>query len=281
MELKLVSDQKCFDGSQRVYSHYSEICKCNMSFGLFLPQKAESINVPVLWFLSGLTCTHENAMTKSGAQTWAAEKGLALIFPDTSPRGSDVPDDDSFDLGQGAGFYLDATESPWSQNFNMETYLKNELSELVFKNFNLAQSSQGITGHSMGGLGALNLALKNPRQFKSVSAFSPISNPTQSNWGRKQFKTYLGEQTELWKNYDPSILLESLGSQTKILIDQGTGDNFLDLLMPKSLSDQMEKNLDIGNFRYQAGYDHSYFFVSTFMRDHIFHHSNILFKTGL
>jgi len=278
MQLKLESDQKCFEGSQKVYSHYSEICKCNMTFGIFLPKKSVNTNVPVLWFLSGLTCTHENAMTKSGAQTWAAEKGLAVIFPDTSPRGGDVPDDDSFDIGQGAGFYLDASEDPWNKNFNMETYVKHELSELVFRNFNLDQSRQGITGHSMGGMGALNLALKNQNQFKSVSAFSPISNPTQSNWGRKQFEAYLGEETDEWKNYDPSILLESLGFQTKILIDQGTGDNFLDLLMPKNLSDQMDKNLDIGNFRYQEGYDHSYFFVSSFIRDHIFHHADLLLK---
>ena len=278
MQLKLESDQKCFEGSQKVYSHYSEICKCNMTFGIFLPKKSVTTNVPVLWFLSGLTCTHENAMTKSGAQTWAAEKGLAVIFPDTSPRGSDVPDDDSFDLGQGAGFYLDASEDPWIKNFNMETYVKHELSELVFRNFNLDQSRQGITGHSMGGMGALNLALKNQNQFKSVSAFSPISNPTQSNWGRKQFEAYLGEETDEWKNYDPSILLESRGFQTKVLIDQGTGDNFLDLLMPKNLSDQMDKNLDIGSFRYQDGYDHSYFFVSSFIRDHIFHHADILLK---
>ena len=278
MQLKLESDQKCFEGSQKVYSHYSEICKCNMTFGIFLPKKSVNTNVPVLWFLSGLTCTHENAMTKSGAQTWAAEKGLAVIFPDTSPRGGDVPDDDSFDIGQGAGFYLDASEDPWNKNFNMETYVKHELSELVFRNFNLDQSRQGITGHSMGGMGALNLALKNQNQFKSVSAFSPISNPTQSNWGRKQFEAYLGEETDEWKNYDPSILLESRGFQTKVLIDQGTGDNFLDLLMPKNLSDQMDKNLDIGNFRYQNGYDHSYFFVSSFIRDHIFHHADILLK---
>ena len=278
MQLKLESDQKCFEGSQKVYSHYSEICKCNMTFGIFLPKKSVNTNVPVLWFLSGLTCTHENAMTKSGAQTWAAEKGLAVIFPDTSPRGGDVPDDDSFDIGQGAGFYLDASEDPWNKNFNMETYVKHELSELVFRNFNLDQSRQGITGHSMGGMGALNLALKNQNQFKSVSAFSPISNPTQSNWGRRQFEAYLGEETDEWKNYDPSILLESRGFQTKILIDQGTGDNFLDLLMPKNLSDQMDKNLDIGNFRYQDGYDHSYFFVSSFIRDHIFHHADILLK---
>lgn len=278
MQLKLESDQKCFEGSQKVYSHYSEICKCNMTFGIFLPKKSVNTNVPVLWFLSGLTCTHENAMTKSGAQTWAAEKGLAVIFPDTSPRGGDVPDDDSFDIGQGAGFYLDASEDPWNKNFNMETYVKHELSELVFRNFNLDQSRQGITGHSMGGMGALNLALKNQNQFKSVSAFSPISNPTQSNWGRKQFEAYLGEETDEWKNYDPSILLERLSFQTKILIDQGKSDNFLDLLMPKNLSDQMDKNLDIGNFRYQEGYDHSYFFVSSFIRDHIFHHADILLK---
>jgi S-formylglutathione hydrolase len=278
MKLKLVSDNKIFEGSQRVYSHYSETCKCNMNFGIFLPENVAIKNVPVLWFLSGLTCTHENAMIKSGAQTWAAEKGLAVIFPDTSPRGNDVPDDSSFDLGQGAGFYLDAKESPWNTNFNMETYLKVELSKLIFKNFNLDESSQGITGHSMGGLGALNLALKNPNQFKSVSAFSPIANPTQSNWGRKQFEAYLGRETDIWKKYDPSILLKSLGFKTKILIDQGTDDNFLDLLMPKSLSDQMDKNLDIGNFRYHDGYDHSYFFVSTFIRDHIFHHADILLR---
>ena len=276
MKLKLISENKTFGGSQKVYMHYSEACKCEMTFGLFLPEPVEQKKLPLLWFLSGLTCTHENAMTKTGAQQWASERGLALIFPDTSPRGEAIPNSADFDLGQGAGFYLDARRSSWSTHFNMETYIKDELSSLVFKNFNLDQERQGITGHSMGGLGALNFALKNQNQFRSVSAFSPISNPTLSEWGQKQFSTYLGEDKAVWEDYDPSILLRKHGFKTKLLIDQGDDDNFLNLLMPGSLSDQFELNKTLGRFRYHPGYDHSYFFVSTFIRDHVEHHSNIL-----
>lgn len=276
MELKLKSENKFFNGVQRVYSHYSDTCGCDMTFGLFLPNIALNKKVPLLWFLAGLTCTHENAMTKAGAQQWAAEKDIALIFPDTSPRGKDIPDDKSFDLGQGAGFYLNATKKLWKNNYNMETYIKEELSELLFKNFELDENRQGVTGHSMGGLGALNLAIKNPNQFKSVSAFSPIANPTESDWGKKQFKSYLGDDEDTWAHYDPSLLLKKLGYNSAILIDQGTSDDFIDLLKPESIGKQFKENSGLGNFRYQEGYDHSYYFVATFMKDHISHHANLL-----
>ena len=276
MELELISKNKTFNGSQDVYKHYSDVCKCDMNFGLYLPEIANRKKVPLLWFLSGLTCTHENAMTKAGAQQWASEKGIALLFPDTSPRGDGVPNHDDFDLGQGAGFYLDAKSAPWDKNFNMETYIVDELSMIVFKNFNLDNFMQGITGHSMGGLGALNFAIKNPSKFRSVSAFSPISNPIKSKWGQKQFTAYLGADSTIWQDYDPSILIRKFGFETKILIDQGQDDNFLDLLMPGSLSNQLDENNALGEFRYQPGYDHTYFFVSTFIRDHIKHHAEIL-----
>ena len=276
MELKLLSENRSFNGSQKVFEHYSQICKCVMTFGLFLPDVVAIKKVPVLWFLSGLTCTHENAMTKAGAQQWASENNLALVFPDTSPRGDGIPNHDDYDLGQGAGFYLDATNSPWNNNFNMETYIKDELSKLIFCNFMLDQSKQGITGHSMGGLGALNFALKNQNQYLSASAFSPISNPTESDWGKKQFLAYLEDDLLVWRDYDPSILLKKYGFRTKLLIDQGEDDKFFDLLMPKSLSKQFKLNKSLGEFRYHRGYDHSYFFVATFIKDHIEHHANIL-----
>tara|TARA_X000001036_G_C20450402_1_gene713109 strand:- start:14 stop:850 length:837 start_codon:yes stop_codon:yes gene_type:complete len=276
MELKLISDNKAFNGSQRVYRHYSEACKCDMTFGLFLPEISGRKKVPILWFLSGLTCTHENAMTKSGAQQWASEKGLALVFPDTSPRGVSVPNHNDFDLGQGAGFYLDASNPSWSNHFNMETYIKDELSALIIDKFNLDNLKQGITGHSMGGLGALNFGIKNQQLFQSVSAFSPIANPTASEWGQKQFAEYLGNDRLVWDEYDPSILLKKNGIKSKLLIDQGKDDNFFKLLLPGSLSDQFKTNQNLGLFRYHPGYDHSYFFVSTFIKDHVDHHASIL-----
>ncbi len=276
MGLTLLSDNKMFNGSQRVYSHYSEACKCDMTFGLFLPEISSLEKVPILWFLSGLTCTHENAMTKAGSQKWASEKGIALIFPDTSPRGDSVPNHEDFDLGQGAGFYLDATTPGWSNHFNMETYIKDELSTLIFDNFNLDQLKQGIMGHSMGGLGALNFGFKNQNRFQSVSAFSPIANPTESDWGQKQFLAYLGEDKAIWNDYDPSILIDKYGFHKPILIDQGEKDSFLKLLMPSSLSNKFEHNKTLGQFRYHSGYDHSYFFVATFIKDHIEYHAKIL-----
>ena len=276
MELKAISENRLFNGTQTVFSHYSEVCRCDMTFGLFLPSEVLEKTVPLIWFLSGLTCTHENAMTKAGAQQWASANQLAIIFPDTSPRGKHVVDDSSYDLGQGAGFYLDANQSPWSEHFNMDTYIKEELNTLIFRNFEVDQFMQGITGHSMGGLGALNLALKNQDQFRSVSAFSPIANPTESEWGQKQFSAYLGEDPVLWKDYDPSILLKKHGFPTKLLIDQGKDDNFYNLLRPGSLSDQFSANKALGEFRYHNGYDHSYFFISTFIKDHLEHHVKIL-----
>ncbi|MEE2773688.1 MAG: S-formylglutathione hydrolase [Pseudomonadota bacterium] len=274
--MKKKSANKIFEGTQYVYSHYSETCRCDMTFAVFLPEESLHRKVPVIWFLSGLTCTHENAMFKAGAQQWAAEKGVAIIYPDTSPRGENIPNDDSFDLGQGAGFYLNSTEKPWKENFQMEEYIVTELQSLVFENLNLNYNRQGVMGHSMGGMGALNFAIKNPKQYLSVSAFSPIVNPTESDWGRKQFKSYLGGNVDRWKEYDPCLLLKSLGTDKEILVDQGTNDEFLELLQPNNFLEKFDRKEVNGNFRYQKGYDHSYFFVSTFIRDHIYHHIKYL-----
>ncbi len=252
-----VAESKCFEGKQYVLSHKSRYCACEMTFGIYIPEKTISSRPPVIWYLSGLTCTHENAMVKSGVQRWASEKGIAVVFPDTSPRGKDVPDDPNFDLGQGAGFYVDSTKDPWKKNFQMWSYILKELPELIFSNFSLNEGKQSIMGHSMGGLGALNMAFRNPKTFKCVSAFAPISNPTAGVWGRKQFEAYLGSEKELWQEYDPSILLHKLGYPGNIMIDQGTKDDFLDKLMLNVL----EKHINLRNkgavARYQEGYDHS------------------------
>jgi S-formylglutathione hydrolase len=188
--METVSENRCFGGVQGVYKHRSTATGTDMTFALFLPAEAQDGPVPLLWFLSGLTCTHENAMVKAGAQAWAAEQGIAIVFPDTSPRGDDVPNDEAYDLGQGAGFYIDATQEPWSQHFKMWTYTAEELPALLGETFALDMTRQSITGHSMGGHGALTLAMALPGRFKSVSAFAPICNPTNSEWGRKQFTAY-------------------------------------------------------------------------------------------
>ena len=195
--METISENKCFDGIQGVYRHASAATGCDMTFGLFLPEEAQDGPVPVLWYLSGLTCTHENAMTKAGAQAWAAEQGIALVFPDTSPRGEGVADDDAYDLGQGAGFYVNAMQAPWAPHFRMWDYIVEDLPELLGQHFALDLDRQGITGHSMGGHGALTLAMNLPDRFRSVSAFAPISNPTASDWGRKQLRAYLGEDLSL------------------------------------------------------------------------------------
>jgi S-formylglutathione hydrolase len=184
--METLSENFCFGGTQGVFKHYSESCKCDMTFAVYLPPQAKMNKVPVLWYLSGLTCTHENAMVKATAQGWAAENGIALIFPDTSPRGENVPNHDDYDLGQGAGFYVNATTDKWSENFQMWDYITIELPKLIFENFPLLKNAQGITGHSMGGHGALTMAMTLPDQYQSVSAFAPIGNPTKSEWGQKQ-----------------------------------------------------------------------------------------------
>ena len=270
--LNQISKSKCFEGDQLVFSHYSQVCNCNMTFAIYLPTFKSNEKIPLIWFLSGLTCTHENAMVKSGIQRWASEEKIAVIFPDTSPRGDGVPDDESFDLGQGAGFYVNSTENPWKKNFQMWSYIVDELPNLVLKEFPLDQDKQSIMGHSMGGLGALNVAFRNPEIYKTVSAFAPISNPTKGVWGQKQFEAYLGKDEEKWKKYDPSILLNELGYKGKILVDQGTKDDFLKSLMPETLEKILKQRTNGDKIRYQKDYDHSYFFVSSFLRDHILWH---------
>ena len=274
--METVSENACFGGVQGVYKHASDACKCDMTFGLFLPEEAKDGPVPVLWYLSGLTCTHENAMTKAGAQGWAAEQGIALVFPDTSPRGEGVADDDAFDMGQGAGFYVNATQDPWAKHFRMWDYVGEELPALVAQEFAVDASRQGITGHSMGGHGALTIAMANPGQFASVSAFAPIANPSQSDWGRKQLGAYLGSDESAWAKHDATVQMEAVGFEGSVLIDQGGSDQFLDLLKPEALSHAMAARRQDGVFRMQAGYDHSYFFVSTFMPDHIAFHADAL-----
>ncbi len=248
-----------------------------MTFGLFLPEAAKIAPVPVIWFLSGLTCTHENAMVKAGMQAWAAEYGVAVVFPDTSPRGDSVADDDAYDLGQGAGFYVNATQDPWAPHFQMYDYIVSELPDLLAAEFAIDPSRQSITGHSMGGHGALTIAMSNPGRFKSVSAFAPICNPTESDWGKKPVTAYLGENPEVWKAHDSTLIMRETGFGGPVLIDTGTTDQFIDLLMPEALSQAMAARRQEGYFRMQKGYDHSYFFISTFMEDHISFHANALF----
>ena len=269
------SENACFGGVQGIYTHSSKATGTDMTFGLYLPPAAKDGPVPLIWYLSGLTCTHENAMTKAGAQSWCAENAVAMVFPDTSPRGEGVANDDAYDLGQGAGFYIDATESPWSPHFNMESYILTDLSELLFNEFPLDADLQGITGHSMGGHGALTLAMKSPGRFKSISAFAPICNPTGSDWGKKQFEAYLGS-VGAGEAHDATMLVNSGKLDAPLLIDTGTDDQFGDLLKTEALAAALAETRSEATLRLQKGYDHSYFFVSTFMEDHVAFHADHL-----
>jgi S-formylglutathione hydrolase len=275
--MKTLSESRAFRGVQGVYSHASTACACDMTFGLFLPEEAEREPVPVLWYLSGLTCTHENAMVKAGAQKWAAEAGVALVFPDTSPRGEGVANHADYDLGQGAGFYVNATEKLWKQHFRMWDYVTDELPRLIFSAFPVAEERQAITGHSMGGHGALTIAMSFPGRFQSVSAFAPIAHPTASDWGRKQFTAYLGKDEAKWAPHDATLLMRKRGFDGPILIDQGTSDQFLDLLMPEALAEAMAARRQEGSFRMQKGYDHSYFFVASLIEEHMGFHARALY----
>lgn len=276
--MKTISENKCFGGTQGVYSHASRACDCDMTFGLFLPEEAQNGPVPLLWYLSGLTCTHENAMAKAGAQAWAAEQGIAVIYPDTSPRGDGVADDEAYDLGQGAGFYVNATQAPWAAHFRMWDYIADELPRVVTTNFAIDETRQSITGHSMGGHGALTLAMGLPGRFRSVSAFAPIANPTASDWGQKQLSAYLGDDTSGWAAHDASLLMAQGGFDGPVLIDQGSEDQFLDLLKPESLAAAIATHRQDAVFRMQKGYDHSYFFVASFMEDHVNFHAEALWS---
>ncbi len=273
--MEVVSQNRCFGGVQAVYTHASETCGVPMTFGVYLPPQAESGSVPVLWYLSGLTCTHENAMTKAGLQRHAAESGIAVVFPDTSPRGEGVADDQAYDLGQGAGFYVNAEREPWAPHYRMYDYVVSELRDLVQRELPVADR-HGITGHSMGGHGALTIALRNPDRFQSLSAFAPITNPTRSDWGRKQLSAYLGDDEALWADHDACLLLEERGWPADILIDQGSQDQFLDLLRPEALASVMARQRQPGVIRMQQGYDHSYYFVATFAADHVAWHAERL-----
>ena len=275
--METVSENACFGGVQGVYRHASSACQCDMTFGLFLPAEANDGPVPVLWYLSGLTCTHENAMTKAGAQAWAAEQGIAVVFPDTSPRGEGVADHADYDLGQGAGFYVNATQTPWAPHFNMWDYVAEELPALLAENFAIDMDRQAITGHSMGGHGALTLAMNLPGRYRSVSAFAPISNPTGADWGRKQLAAYLGEDEATWAKHDASLLMKEKGFDGPVLIDTGASDQFIDLLRPEALAQAIAERRQQATYRLQPDYDHSYFFVSTFMEDHITFHAEALY----
>jgi S-formylglutathione hydrolase len=274
--MKTISENRAFGGVQGVYSHDSEATGTGMTFGLYLPPQAEAGPVPLVWYLSGLTCTHENAMVKAGAQAHAARHGLAVVFPDTSPRGEGVADDEAYDLGQGAGFYVNATEAPWAPQFRMWDYIADDLPRLLFNAFPLDEERQGITGHSMGGHGALTLAMRFPGRFRAVSAFAPIAHPAASDWGRKQFTAYLGEDEGAWAPHDATLLMRDKGVQGEVLIDQGSKDQFLHLLKPESLAEAMASRRQAGAFRMREGYDHSYFFVATFMEEHVAFHARAL-----
>ncbi len=278
MKLELLNQARCFGGEQRYYKHASTALACDMRFSVYLPPQAQKADCPVVWYLSGLTCTEDNATVKAGFQRTAAELGLIIVCPDTSPRGDHVPDDEAYDFGKGAGFYLDATEQPWVKNFQMETYITKELSELIGAELPVDMSKQGITGHSMGGHGALTLALKNPERYKSVSAFSPICSPIECPWGRKALAGYLGQNQAAWRRHDACALLADNGPiDAEILVDQGLADDFLETqLKPELLEAAAETSGQKITVRRQAGYDHSYFFIASFIEDHLRFHGERL-----
>ena len=280
MALKLNSQYACFGGTVQFYSHFSEVCNSAMKFSVYIPPQAQSEPVPVLYFLSGLTCTEENFMTKAGAQQFAAKYGVMLVAPDTSPRTTGtVGEEDDWDLGTGAGFYVDATEMPWRSHYNMYSYVVNELPQLIVENFSVKGDRQGIFGHSMGGHGALVCALRNGDRYRSVSAFAPIVAPMQCPWGKKAFSHYLGHDSDLWKPYDASELIQINPFPASILIDQGTADTFLEKqLMPQVFEQACDRAAQSLNLRMQEGYDHSYYFISTFIEDHIRHHAEQLWQ---
>ncbi len=273
------SANKSFGGKQGVYTHDSDATGTGMTFAVYEPPQAANGPVPVLWYLSGLTCTHENAMVKAGAQAHAAERGLILVMPDTSPRGDGVPDDPNgaYDFGLGAGFYVNATQSPWSANYHMAHYIEDELPSVIAANFAADMDRQGITGHSMGGHGALTIALRNPGKFRSLSAFSPIVSPMNCPWGHKALGGYLGDDREAWKPYDACTLVATAAERLHILVDQGDADNFLEEQLKPHLLEQACAAVDHPlTLRMQPGYDHSYFFIATFMADHINWHADAL-----
>ncbi|GJM02255.1 MAG: S-formylglutathione hydrolase [Rhodomicrobium sp.] len=279
MSLNEIGNNKSFGGQQKRFEHQSESCNCKMTFSIYLPKEAEQTAVPLLYWLSGLTCTDENFVTKAGAQQYASEHGIAIVAPDTSPRGEGVADDPegAYDFGLGAGFYVNATEAPFASHYKMYDYITKELPALINANFNVDPSRTGIFGHSMGGHGALTIALNNPGVYKSVSAFAPISSPMNCPWGEKALSGYLGSDRETWKKHDAAHMITVATEQLPMLIDQGTGDNFLEEQLKPELLEAAAKSANYPiTLRMQPGYDHSYFFMASFMGDHIAHHVKAL-----
>ena len=276
--MKKLESIKEFDGFLERYSHDSACCGCEMTFSIYLPKQAKNQQVPALYWLSGLTCNDDNFRVKAGAARYASEQGIALIIPDTSPRGADVPDyPERYDIGIAAGFYVDATESPWQTNYQMYSYITKELPALIEKEFPVLAGIKSISGHSMGGHGALICALKNPTEYCSVSAFAPICNPYEVPWGKTAFGTYLGADETTWQAYDAVHLIKNQHRVDTILIDQGTADEFLqEQLKPEALVQACEANNINLNLRMQDGYDHSYHFISSFIGEHIAYHANYL-----
>lgn len=279
MSLEIVSSNKSFAGWHKRYRHRSTTLQCEMTFGIYLPPQAEQgAQLPVLYWLSGLTCTDENFMHKAGAQRMAAELGLIIVAPDTSPRGADVPGDPdgAWDFGHGAGFYLNATQAPWAQHYRMHDYVVDELPALIEAHFP-ASAKRGVSGHSMGGHGALVCALRNPGRYQSLSAFAPISNPSQCPWGEKAFSRYLGADRTTWQAWDACALLADASEKLPILVDQGDRDDFLpQQLKPSALQAAAEAAGHPLTLRMQPGYDHSYYFIASFIDDHLRHHAAAL-----
>jgi S-formylglutathione hydrolase len=279
LSFEVVSQSRSFGGTQFVYRHASHETGTPMRLAAFVPPQANGSKVPVVWFLSGLTCTEENFTVKAGAQRMASELGLILIAPDTSPRGESVPDDAerAYDFGLGAGFYVDATQEPWTRNYRMRSYIEHELPALVAQNLPADMGRQGMTGHSMGGHGALTIALRNPGRFKAVSAFAPIASPMNCPWGEKALSNYIGPDRAAWRDYDACALIESGARLPDLLVDQGTADSFLDSqLKPQLLEAACARAGQPLTLRMQEGYDHSYFFIATFIEDHLRWHAERL-----
>lgn len=275
--INLLSENSCFDGTVGFYSHQSQICNSEMRFSIYQPPQASIQSVPVLYFLSGLTCTEENFTFKAGAQRFAAQYGLMLVVPDTSPRNTGIQgENDDWDFGSGASFYVDATLAPWKANYQMYSYIVKELPALIAENFPVRADKQGIFGHSMGGHGALVCALRNQELYKSVSALAPIVAPLRSSWVDKAFTKYLGTDKEAWKEYDSSELVLTANYKRPILIDQGAADKYLDQLQPNLFEQACNAVNQPLTLRFHPGYDHSYYFIATFVEDHIRHHAAAL-----
>jgi len=278
--MKQIDSIKEFGGQLQRYQHPSSSCNCEMTFSIYLPPLAETQSVPVVYWLSGLTCTDDNVRSKAGAQRYAAELGIALVMPDTSPRGEDVADAaDRYDLGKGAGFYVNATEQPWAEHYQMYDYVSRELPALIEANFPVIAGLKSISGHSMGGHGALICALKNPGEYQSVSAFSPICHPIACPWGEGCLSAYLGGDKENWKQWDATELIKNGAAKIALLIDQGTGDQFLEgQLNPQDLQAACDQHGFSLELRMQPDYDHSYHFIGSFIGEHLAYHAKELHK---